>query len=248
MKPLRAYLRPAVALVILIAALAITALHTGQAAPGGAAPVFVTNTGAAEAVPVTYPTTPTVNIGTLPSVAVSSLPAVTGSISVNNMATSPVPVRNVDNPARHAIQLVGLGAFGGNTNSVQIVPGTPTTTGQPPPPFQIPAGKRLVVEHISAVMGVPTGLKPVIVTIDTSQTLASGLPAGVINFLVPTFLGAVNPVFDSYALSQPIRAYADTAPVFTVTLNGSTPAGFSALVNVALQGYLVDCTGACPGP
>lgn len=51
MKLLSGYLRPMAVLMILVTALAITTRQTGQAAPGGPF-VFVTNSGPAEALPV----------------------------------------------------------------------------------------------------------------------------------------------------------------------------------------------------
>jgi hypothetical protein len=63
----------------------------------------------------------------------------TSNVNVVNTPTSPVPVRDVDNPARQitVVQTAGLGGFS-NGDNVAVV-AIPT----------VPAGKRLIIEHVS---------------------------------------------------------------------------------------------------
>src|SRR5437899_11619632 len=63
----------------------------------------------------------------------------TPNVNVVNTTASPVPVRDVDNPARQPFQAEAMGGFADGAS----------TTGDIPI-GAVPAGKRLVIEHVSA--------------------------------------------------------------------------------------------------
>jgi hypothetical protein len=75
-------------------------------------------------------------------------------VQVVNTAANPVPTQAVDNHARHALGLDAsvvipdgqLGVFG--------------TFGDANGPYTVPAGKRLVMESLSAQFNLPTGHSP----------------------------------------------------------------------------------------
>src|SRR5215210_5150461 len=106
--------------------------------------------------------TPTVNVGNTPTVnaqqsgawnvGITGTPTVNlanNSVQVSNPATNPVPVRDVDEEARQPFQELRLVEFGETDNNAD-------TLFNP-----IPPGKRLVIEHVSAIASLPPGQKMV---------------------------------------------------------------------------------------
>jgi hypothetical protein len=61
----------------------------------------------------------------------------TSNVNVVNTPTSPVPVRDVDNPARQPFQTAGLTGFSNGNNSTAVTILT------------VDAGHRLIIEHVS---------------------------------------------------------------------------------------------------
>jgi len=238
MYPLKKSISLALGLLVLAAtAVVITAGTVGAspslvpiaaAPPTPSIPVNVTNT------PLAVQGTVTANIGG--PIAVSSLPAITGnvnatltnaSVSVNNSATSPVLVRNVDD-GQHPFE-VDL--------TMNNDPGTwgPTTATCNGPPvstqcqisFDVPAGQRLVVEHVSAYVDGASG-----------QTYQAFIAGDLIEFLVLTKQISA-PGLDTFTASQPMRVYVNSGrqPSPAVTVTNSNGGSFFA--RVTISGYLV---------
>jgi hypothetical protein len=130
---------------------------------------------------------------------------VTGTISVGNLGDNPLPIVDVDNAARGAFQTV-LGQVGS---------------------FEVPAGKRLVIEYLSGRINVNAGC-----------TVAIGVRTQLQNQSAVEHFIPVTPGFGAVLLfSQRTRLYADgTASILTEQGGGCT----SVSVSTSISGYLVD--------
>jgi hypothetical protein len=200
----------ALGVLLLIAAMLIAAGNVCNAAP--TSNVNVVNTPNVNVI-----NTPTVNLAPGGSVGITGTP----TVQVGNTLTNPVPVRNV-NDALSPFQQRLL---------FNIDPGS--TQGQAD--INVPAGKRLVIEHISARAQGPVGQK-----FFGSILLHSGPGAELaVHFVVFNFQGTFGGI-DEYTASTPLRAYADVSfPSSSCSVTRSDLTGF-ALVDLSISGYLVD--------
>jgi hypothetical protein len=218
-------LRFVVALVVPLVILALAALPnmggTSTLNAANAAPVFVTNSGAAQAVPVSYPTIPTVNVGILPSVAISSLPA-NGTVGINNAASSPVPVRDVENPARQAVGANTSCTFPANAGTCNFTL------------FSVDSQHQLVIEYASAVVFMPTGQK-----LNFLYLFRHLNGSGISDYLAPSYEADDGSLARAMASVQ-MRAYADpsTDVVGTCQKNDNGPSSTACFVS--FSGYLVN--------
>ena len=181
--------------------------------------VFTPNVGDAAGPPTTnvnVVNSPTVNLAPGSSVGITGTPAV----QVSNSAASPVPIRDIDNPARQRWQGAAQVLF--NFPDTQLV----TTFGP-----AIPAGKIFVIEYITAHGALPSGQKlRFILFNDAGYTLIQ-------HYFAPTFVGTDFTV-DNLILSESVRFYAISMPTINVTrFPDNSGSGF---VNLSLSGYLVD--------
>src|SRR5437870_13576858 len=80
------------------------------------------------------------------------------NVNVVNTTASPVPVRDVDNPARQPFQAQAVGGFADGASTTGDI-----TIGP------VPAGKRLVIEHVSVFGAMLSGQKMVRATIQTAD-------------------------------------------------------------------------------
>jgi hypothetical protein len=112
--------------VVAVSALVIGSRDVGaQNAVPGSAPVNIVG-------PLPLPVTGTVTVTNAPT-----------STTVNNPATNPVLVRDVDVEQREPVQFRGVTtSFTGSSGSTSFV--------------TVPAGKMLVIEHVSASINLPT--------------------------------------------------------------------------------------------
>jgi hypothetical protein len=139
------------------------------------------------------------------------------SLTVGNTAANPVPVRDPDNPARQPLQQ-SLDSSNPNRTS-----------------FQVPLGKRLVIEYVSAVSSMPAGQKLLLVTLQTDVSVNQN-PTGILHFFTPTLTGRDTTGRDIFVVSQQTRLYAE--PGSTVVLGVTATAGAPVVVSVV--GHLVD--------
>jgi hypothetical protein len=160
--------------------------------------------------------TQNVNVVNTPSVGIAGTP----TVQVGNTPTSPVPVGNV-NDARNPFQRrVAFDIVGTTQGDAGII---------------VPAGKRLVIEHISARAQGPVGVK----YFGSIQVVAWPGEQQAIHYLVFNFQGTFGDV-DEYTASQPLRAYADVnVPPATFTVTRSDITG-SSHIEMDISGYLVD--------
>jgi hypothetical protein len=171
-------------------------------------PVLVTNSGAAQAVPITG----TVDISGTPTVNLTT-------------PTSPLPVYDVENPARSSYQQDLVLTFN-NFDFAQI--------GE----LNVPQGKVWVIELITALVQVPNGQKvKMIFFVNNGPTIAQ-------HFFAPTLIGTDFTV-DDLSFTQPVRLYAKgdgTGGNYASRVNATrfpSNAG-SGNVQLSLAGYLVD--------
>ncbi len=149
------------------------------------------------------------------------------SILVDNNAANPVPVRDVDNPARQPFQASGSTVVNaGFDDSCRFGLLTLTT---------VPAMKQLVIEDVSFWGGLPAGQRFLQVTVNNT---AGGTP---MRHYLPVALQAtdISGTFDAFAASQPVRWYADPeTDVFACFVRNATAGTGSA--HWTISGYLVD--------
>jgi hypothetical protein len=168
--------------------------------------------------PVTVTNTPLPVQGT---VAVSSLPA----IPLSNTNATPLYVRDVDNSAQQpfsqSCQLDAFNVASGSFPSCQFA--------------GPPAGKRFVIESVSADLALTSGSKPNVLVL----TYASG-GGGAEVFFPATFMNS-NPFFsfpDHYVISQQVKLYADGGQGLSFNVN-ITDSG-SGTISACLAGHLVN--------
>jgi len=194
--------------------------------PPPSVPVSVVNTPLAVTGTVTANIgTPTVNanINGTPTVNVASLPPVSAtltnsSITVANPATNPVLVQIVDRVPYQ--QYLSLTATGGTTPD----PGCSSTTSCEAT-IVVPAGKRFVVEHVSARAQGQGG-----------QKYIASLRG--IDWMVLTYQGTFSGI-DFFTASDPMHIYIDpTSPAPAVAVTSTNGQAFFASFDIS--GYLVD--------
>jgi hypothetical protein len=142
--------------------------------------------------------------GALFGVAHDSTLAGNGTLASPLGVASPLMVRDLDNPARQPFQ-------------VEL---DQTTFA-----FSVPAGKRLVIEFVSARANSAPGFSLLSINVVTT---VGGVTLQ--HPFVPVFVGK-NGVDNSYTVSQPTRLYADPGTTVDITLGSGT---------VILSGYFVD--------
>ena len=160
--------------------------------------------------------TPTVNVGNTPSVNVVGTP----TVQVGNTMANPLPVRDVDRPARQPFRTQTQFTM---QNSEDI--GLPSITA-------VPAGKRLIIEYASVIADLPQGQR--ITGVDLL------LDGGFEFALLPVHTGE-SPTGDGprshFRAGQQTTLYADHNVQILLRRNG--PTGI-ANFRVSISGYLVD--------
>lgn len=144
------------------------------------------------------------------------------AVVVTNTPSSPVPVRDVDNPARSPFEA---------SLAFDMRDGVDNNQAS----FAVPAGKRLVIEFVTAIVRVPQGQS--VIVLFFAQIAPSG-PPGIGHVIVVTPQGVFNED-NNFMASQQMRVYADpwTQVIFEVSRNAS--AGLAS-GNVSVTGYLVS--------
>jgi len=222
-------LNSAVLWVLIIAAIlaaGTNALAQGKPPDNSASPTTAQNVNVVNTPSVTIGNTPTVNVGTMPAVTLSGTPTV-------NIGTTggTVPVKSVENPARqpfavHRDITVPQNALG-NFEMVQI-----------------PAGKRFVIEQVSARVDIPSSTHETAhVMVRSFYQIGNGLFDN--NTYVPLTPVGHESGNDNFVATQPTRAYADnnlSGLQLYIFRSQDTFNQFTGDVNgtVFVSGYLVD--------
>lgn len=155
------------------------------------------------------------------SYGISAAAAADKSVMVANTEAEPIPARDVDGAARQPFQRFLVEQINdGEFNAADRVA------------FTVPAGKRLVIEHVSLLCVAPTGQK-LRVRIDAT---AGG---SAFHQLPLANEGSFQGGKDDHKASQQTRIYADggTEVYFRVARNSASGV---AGVNASVSGYLVD--------
>jgi hypothetical protein len=157
-------------------------------------------------------------------------------VQVVNTPSQPVPVangtdaggnllplqnRDIDNGPRHAVQFIGSG---------EILTGTTEGAGAI---YQVPVGKRLVIEHASGEIYLSSNDSLMKVAITTEEFLAGSL-IGLDNYFVPALVGTDANGAKRYAFSQSFRGFSDNGVALQLERNNSAAA--KAVAHVTLQG------------
>ena len=172
-----------------------------------------------QAIPVTVEGTPSVAVSGAVTIAGTPNVAVPGGVTVANTEAEAIPVRDV-----HAAPTPWVGG-----GQIFIEPGELFGVGEF---FQVPSGRRLVIEAFSVEAGLPTG------QVATQGTILAnaGTDGVTFRFPLPPMPSATitHSLFGTFQLTK-LNVMA--AVNMTVSRNATAGVG---LVNVALSGYLVD--------
>jgi hypothetical protein len=142
-----------------------------------------------------------------------------GNVKVHEQGTA--LVRDADNPASHPFQAQGNAELADGVNSELFELA------------QVPAGKRLVIEYVSATSVVPAGQR----IVDFLVIVRQG-NVGMGHAVPIQFQGSAG-VTDWLAAGEPTRLYADAGTTVRAFLLRTDTSG-QANVMVRISGYLVD--------
>jgi hypothetical protein len=191
----------------------------------------VAGTVAISNLPATQPVSGTVAVSNFPatqSIAGSVSLAPGAQVTVNNDASAPLPVRNVDNPTRHPAQTAPyILSIGAGADSMQQ--GLVT----------VPAGRRLTIEYAAARISCPAGQKILGLSLSAvGPQVEGGLATGSVE-LIPTYLGqrASNNT-DVFSSSQKVLLYADPGEQVFVGAQRDQNTGI-CFGGLTLSGYTV---------
>jgi hypothetical protein len=173
----------------------------------------------------------TVNVGNFPASQNVSI-AGTPTVNANVIFPSSLSVHNLDDRGRIPYQSV-----------VDMTGKCPATIGPPEPECSfnfpvVPAGRRLVVQHVSGIIQI-TGLPPLI----SVGFVVPGLSPSSVSFLVPfvNLNGIVLSEFDQQVL---VFYDQNQPPSVTVTPGSGTFVNPNNIQLITLTGYLLDCAVA----
>lgn len=164
----------------------------------------------------------TVAISNTPAVTIASTVGVSGAVAITNGAANPIPVRAVADAQTPWARNLDLAIPAGSLFSDILV-------------YQVPSGKRLVIEFVTAKLLVPSGQagKLVNVAVTVAGTGASfALPLTEVAE-ADTAAGVL------YVASQLTKIYADPGTLVVVEPVRDATSGTSG-GRIALAGYLVD--------
>ncbi|HTD17017.1 MAG TPA: hypothetical protein VK673_17675 [Chthoniobacterales bacterium] len=147
----------------------------------------------------------------------------TGQAHAQFSAQFSTPIHDVDNAARQPVQFVAdLGFADGSSNSFSFFG------------FTVPAGKRLVIETISAEIFVPIGQQ---VSAQVNTRMDNGFSPFVI---LPFTYKFTNNSEDGYIATIAVRMYSDPGTTPEVTIFRNSTQGLTTQGAVQCFGYLVD--------
>lgn len=215
-------------LTLYLSLLAAIALGFPTSTPAGAGPkpqdVNVVNT--------PLPVQGTVNVGNFPtssSVSVTNFPTsqqISGTVSVNNLPSSPVPTFNLDERGRSPYQQGGFVVVTGI--GVGCVPPSTSTICLFDLGVKVPTGKRLVVQYISANVELDAAGAGVAFDVSVGGSVLMG-------FQGPRIGTFVN-------VETPTLLYVD--PGQSMSIGAFSTGGDMSQIIFSVRGYLIDCSAA----
>ena len=162
---------------------------------------------------VNEPDAPVPVAGTVDITTGQTLP-VTGTVEVATSEADPLVVRNVAGAAREPFQ------------RLMFLPNDPLN-------FNVPAGKRLVIEFVSMAASVDTTCQIISFTL---QTTGGGTNAGF--FFAPTHVAGPGRNFETFG--QQTHLNADPGTQVSISLFTQTINACGTLGSISLSGYLED--------
>jgi hypothetical protein len=154
----------------------------------------------------------------------------TPNVNVVNTTASPVPVRDVDNPARQPFEAQVMGGFAdGASTTGEISIAT------------VPAGKRLVIEYVSVFGAMLTGQKMVSVEIDFRVSVN-----GNYHHEVEPQGSNADGTLDYFIASALVRSYVNPGPISCFAERNSFAGANPNSVTFTISGYFVDCPTCVP--
>ena len=141
---------------------------------------------------------------------------VENAVQIGNPPASPVFVRNVDDPAHKPIQIPGGIIFNNGTANLPV--------------FPVPAGKRFVIEYVSARVHLQPGQ-----ILDQFEIWTSTGGGMLPHQMIATPQGNTGVSL----VSQPVRLYADPGTLISIFVR-STIQNVVGSGSLSLSGYLVD--------
>ena len=152
------------------------------------------------------------------------------NVNVVNTTASPVPVRDVDNPARQPFQAEVVGGFADGASTTGDV--TITT---------VPAGKLLIIEHVSVFGAMLPGQKMV----RARLIIRWSTPGGSLVIRPPLVIrpqgSNADGTRDYFVASEPVRFYAGDGLVSWEAERDSVAGANLAGIDINCDGYFVDC-------
>src|SRR5437899_3945 len=152
----------------------------------------------------------------------------TPNVNVVNTTASPVPVRDVDNPARQPFQAEAMGGFADGASTTGDI-----TIGA------VPAGKRLVIEYVSVFGTMLPGQKMIRASIQTEDVS--------IYLRISPQGSNAGGSRDYFIASEHWSITGKVRPSFRGTGERDSFAGANPdSVTFTISGYLVDCPECVP--
>jgi hypothetical protein len=139
---------------------------------------------------------------------------VTGTVSVSNLGADPLPVRDVDNPARKAVRA----SASCQTSNFNFCDATF---------FVVPPGKRMVIENVSMEARIPAGLAA------TMNVSGGWLPLSQpsVNFGLSGSFTRQN---------EHVRFYVEPGSAVSIQVHRTGPESLQGNFDFRINGYLVD--------
>ena len=180
--------------------------------------------------------TPSVNVVNTPTVQLAGTSTVqvsgTTNVHVQNDSTSPVVVQDVSTPKRTPFQ------------AAPTFPAPPFLNDNPvSATITVPAGKRLVIEHVSARAILPFQVQSPVVYFSISTTVAGVTVEHFLNVpqvFIFNCASCGNITETVNAAGQEMKLYADAGATVQATALATGITGVSIAINFSVSGYLED--------
>jgi hypothetical protein len=144
----------------------------------------------------------------------------TPSVTIANTTSAPIPTQSVDEYGRQPFQQqLSMNIADGSNEAEQFV--------------TIPSGKRLVVEHVSAILYMPTGQVPDVRLGGTTQGMFA------VVFATAEKMGAFDVVNDQWTVARQALLYADPGPNLLVVFRRNIVTG-NAPGAITISGHLIN--------
>jgi hypothetical protein len=165
---------------------------------------------------------------------------VTTLVTVANTAANPVPV-DISADERGSIALVASQQLNAPTTSgIQVFENVSDLST-----FIVPAGKRFMIDQVSAQVQSQPGGQPLVV-MEINQGNGHLYQAYIPLTLIPAATTESQLNLNAYVAMEKVSLFADPGGSFEVYFQSETPNSVS-IANVYVVGHLIDCGSGCAG-